>query len=191
MGNGLNRRLRPDRNLQQFFTCRGPAFKVRLDQGSLRNTAILYLEPLDRRNEAAIGFEMFSKPTASKTGRLATPCRKSKDVSSLIEESQTTMQTAGRDHTIQLDAGPTKLTTDKAVCLGVIVTELDSYKYANPDGTLGDIRVKIAKKKEDRALLVVEGDGVGLDASSAPRGTGIDTKRHRYRHQAAPVSAPK
>jgi two-component sensor histidine kinase len=99
-------------------------------------------------------------------------------LTSLIEELQTTMQAAGRVHTIHLDAEPMQLATDKAVSLGVIVTELvtNSYKYAYPDGTLGDIRVKVAKTPDGRVLLIVEDDGVGVDAAPAPRGTGIGTK---------------
>ena len=99
-------------------------------------------------------------------------------LTSLIEELQTTMRAAGRVHAIHLDAEPIQLATDKAVSLGVIVTELvtNSCKYAYPDGSLGDIRVKIKNKPDGRVLLIVEDDGIGVDASPSPRGTGIGTK---------------
>lgn len=99
-------------------------------------------------------------------------------LTSLVEELETTMRAAGRVHAIHLNAEPIQLATDKAVSLGVILTELvtNSYKYAYPDGTPGDIRIKIAKTGANSVLLSVEDDGVGLDATSMPRGTGIGTK---------------
>ena len=42
---------------------------------------------------------------------------------SLVEELQAAMRASGRDHAIRLRAEPVRLSTDKAVSVGVVVTE--------------------------------------------------------------------
>lgn len=98
---------------------------------------------------------------------------------SLVEELQTSMQAAGRVHSIHLQAEPIQIATDKAVSLGVIVTELvtNSYKYAYPEGVIGDIRIKIGRRNAESVLLTVEDDGIGPESKPTSRGsTGIGTK---------------
>jgi two-component sensor histidine kinase len=99
-------------------------------------------------------------------------------LASLVEELGMAMRAAGRQHPIRLDAEPIQIPTDKAVSLGVIVTELvtNAYKYAYPQGLLGDIRVKLRQEETAHVMLVVEDDGVGLDAADTPRGTGLGTR---------------
>jgi two-component sensor histidine kinase len=96
---------------------------------------------------------------------------------SLVEELQATMTATGREHPIELVAEPIKVPTDKAVSIGVIVTELvtNAYKYAYPSST-GAIRVRFARSGEDAVTLLVEDDGIGLPSNGEPRGTGIGTK---------------
>ena len=107
----------------------------------------------------------------------------------LVEELGTTLSgTAGAGFgavgggwSLTLAADPIRLTTDRAVSLGVIVTELvtNACKYAYPDG-VGEVRVALVQDADNGATpaftLSVEDDGRGMDPDAAPRGTGLGTK---------------
>ncbi|SDB48802.1 sensor histidine kinase [Belnapia rosea] len=75
---------------------------------------------------------------------------------------------------ITLEAEAVEVPTDRAVSLGVIVTELvtNALKYAYPAGQEGPITVRL-KKREDHGLLVVQDEGVGATAHSPAAGTGL------------------
>ncbi len=76
-----------------------------------------------------------------------------------------------------LDADPISLSADKAVSVGMIVTELvtNAFKYAILRAGR-DIRVQLKMVGDDAALLRVEDDGIGIDPDSAPKGTGLGSR---------------
>lgn len=75
---------------------------------------------------------------------------------------------------ISVEAEPIEIEPDRAVALGVVVTELilNAQKYAYPDGS-GPVRVRFGCREQHYCDLVVEDDGVGLDTDNAPRSTGL------------------
>ena len=99
-------------------------------------------------------------------------------LTSLVEELEASMKAAGRDHAIRLSVEPIRLTTDKAVSLGVVVTELvtNAYKYAYTSEVSGEIRVILKHEGPEMLLLTVEDDGVGWTGEGQPRGTGLGSR---------------
>ena len=94
----------------------------------------------------------------------------------LIEELSATWSTPATPRALTLAADPVRLPTDRAVSLGVIVTELvsNACKYAYPDRG-GEVRVALTRDGEHRFRLAVEDDGIGM-VDAAPKGTGVGTR---------------
>lgn len=98
-------------------------------------------------------------------------------LAALVDELQATWSTPVAPRTISLEAEALRLHTDKAVSLGVIVTELvtNACKYAYPENQAGEVRIRFAKAAAGRFQLEVEDDGCGLK-DDGPKGTGLGAK---------------
>ena len=97
-------------------------------------------------------------------------------LAALIAELSATWSTPASPRELRLAADPLRLPTDRAVSLGVIVTELvsNACKYAYPDGP-GEVRIFLTQEDDQRFRLSVEDDGVGM-VDDAPKGTGVGTR---------------
>ena len=95
----------------------------------------------------------------------------------LVDELAETWSTEALPRALSLAAEPIRLPTDRAVSLGVIVTELvtNACKYAYPTSG-GEVRVVLRRIDDDVFLLAVEDDGCGIPEDAVPRGTGLGTK---------------
>jgi len=74
---------------------------------------------------------------------------------------------------LTLKAVPVEIDPDRAVAIGIVVNELvmNAVKYAYPDGP-GAIHVEL-KLAGDEIVLSIADNGVGLNATSDPRSTGM------------------
>jgi two-component sensor histidine kinase/CheY-like chemotaxis protein len=96
---------------------------------------------------------------------------------SLVEDLTVTLNLGG-----QLEFTPAgqslSITTDKAVSLGVIITELltnaSKYAYAQPGD--GAIRLCISRKADGPIEILVEDDGVGWSGKGEIKGSGLGSR---------------
>jgi two-component sensor histidine kinase len=101
-----------------------------------------------------------------------------KYLGTLVGEVQNSVNIERQGPVIRLEADPVSLTSDRAVSVGMIVTELltNAIKYAYPAGQEGEVRVLVKKQGEDTLLLVVEDDGIGWCDGDVPKGTGLGSR---------------
>lgn len=92
----------------------------------------------------------------------------------LAGELEAAMSASGRSHRLLMRVAPIRVATDKAVPIGVVVTELvtNAFKYAYPTGASGEIRVALEQAGEQLELRV-EDDGVGVSPEAAVKGSGL------------------
>lgn len=102
----------------------------------------------------------------------------SRYLSGLVSELAESLDKGQRKSRIFSVMDPVSLASDKAVSVGMIVTELltNAIKYAYPDGNEGEIRVEFRIHSPQEAILSVEDDGIGFNAEATPNGTGLGSR---------------
>jgi two-component sensor histidine kinase/CheY-like chemotaxis protein len=97
-------------------------------------------------------------------------------LANVLKELEATMNPTAKPSTIHLIADAVQVPTDKAISIGMIVSELvtNAFKYAYPDDG-GEIRISF-RKIGALGRLTVEDDGVGWDGGGAPKGTGVGSR---------------
>lgn len=97
-------------------------------------------------------------------------------MTALLDQLEQTLTSGGFGATIKHDIEPVRVPTNAIISLGIVVTEwvTNAVKYAY-NGQQGEVRV-LARKQDDRLLVAVQDDGIGMSAGTPARGTGVGSK---------------
>lgn len=96
----------------------------------------------------------------------------------LADDIGSTWSTGSARRTVVAAVDPIRLSTDKAVALGMIANEWvsNACKYAYGDAENGEIRLYLRQTGDREIELSVEDEGPGMPANGAVKGTGLGTK---------------
>lgn len=99
-------------------------------------------------------------------------------LSTLVSELADSLEKGRRKSRIVSRLDRVDLSSDRAVSVGMIVTELltNAIKYAYPPESEGEIRVILQKHDDDTAILAVEDDGIGFTEAETSSGTGLGSR---------------
>jgi len=99
-------------------------------------------------------------------------------LAALVAELEEAWSTPASPRRIRLTSERIRLKTDRAVPVGVIVSELvaGACKCAYGPDRVGEVRVELKRDGDSRFTLAIEDDGCGLPADGAVKGTGVGTK---------------
>ncbi len=99
-------------------------------------------------------------------------------LTALAGELERTWSTPSSPRAVLLDAEPVRLKTDRAVSVGIIVTELvsNACKYAYAAGQPGEVRIVLRGEADQQFRLTVQDDGGGMAPNENPKGTGLGAK---------------
>jgi two-component sensor histidine kinase len=92
----------------------------------------------------------------------------------LVGEIGSAVNAGVQGYAIRLDAESLRQPADRAISIGVMVSELitNAVKYAYPGGRAGEIRVSLRQSSPEMLELSVEDDGVGVSMEQTARGEG-------------------
>jgi two-component sensor histidine kinase len=96
----------------------------------------------------------------------------------LLSHLVTSVGEAPSTISLETELDKVRVATDKAVSIGVVVTELvtNAIKYAFPEGRKGRITVRFRQNSETEAELMVIDDGVGYVQGGKIKGTGLGSR---------------
>jgi two-component sensor histidine kinase len=97
-------------------------------------------------------------------------------MTALLAQLEQTLASGGFGASIKHQIEPIRVPTSASISLGIIITEwvTNAFKYAY-GGKTGEVRV-LARKLDDKLLVAVEDDGVGMLTGAPARGTGVGSK---------------